>query len=86
MIHSQISMMGGIPHSRSDSAGSITMTSPSVNPIANWFGSCGLAAITAVYVPELLQKCKFITGNIRFCYAEEKNNWHFLVMIKPVQW
>lgn len=32
---------GTIPHLRSASVGSITLTDPSFKPTANWFGSCG---------------------------------------------
>ena len=50
---------GGVtPHFPSDSEGSITLTAPSVNPTANWFGSCGCAATTSGYTAWLLQNSK----------------------------
>lgn len=41
-----LSTGGDTPHFPSDSEGSITLTDPSVNPIANWLGSRGCAATT----------------------------------------
>ena len=49
---------GGTPHFPSDSSGSNTLTSPSDSPTANWFGSCGCAAITNGYTGELHQHGK----------------------------
>ena len=49
---------GGTPHFPSDSSGSNTLTPPSVSPMANWFGSCGFAAITSGYTEELHQHGK----------------------------
>lgn len=47
---------GGRPHLPSDSRGSITWTEPSDRPNANWFDSCGCAAITSGWTLELLEK------------------------------
>lgn len=51
-----LSIGGLIPHFPSDSVGSITLTDPSVDPMANWFGSNGCVATTSGYAAWLLQK------------------------------
>lgn len=48
------SMGGGTPHFPSDSRGSNTWTPPSDSPTANWFASCGCAAMTSGWTLELL--------------------------------
>jgi len=53
-----LSTGGLVPHFPSDSVGSITLTDPSVNPKANWFGSSGCVATTSGYTVWLLQKNK----------------------------
>lgn len=47
---------GGTPHLPSDSSGSKTWTEPSDRPNANWFDSCGCAAITSGCTFELQDK------------------------------
>jgi hypothetical protein len=48
--------IGGVdPHFPSDSDGSITITDPSVSPIAIWLGSCGCAPTTSGCAGWLLQ-------------------------------
>jgi hypothetical protein len=58
LLADPFSMGGGTPHLPSDSRGSNTWTIPSDNPTANWFGSCGCAAITSGWTLELLHKQK----------------------------
>ena len=56
LLADPLSTSGGTPHLPSDSRGSKTWTAPSDKPIANWFGSCGCAAITSGWTLELLHR------------------------------
>lgn len=55
-FNNPLSAGGDTPHLLSDSVGSITLTDPSINPTANWFGSWGCAATTTGYTDWLLVK------------------------------
>lgn len=52
-LDDMLSTDGTSPHFPVDSRGSMTTTPPSVNAKANWFASCGWAAIATGYALEL---------------------------------
>lgn len=59
-----LSIGGLTPHFPSDSVGSITLTDPSDNPMANWFGSNGCVATTSGYIAWLLHKFETTKRNV----------------------
>lgn len=66
---------GGIPHLPSDSSGSNTWTPPSDSPNANWFASCGWAAITSgcaleLIAPQQNQACFSWTVHLKILFVK----------------